>query len=77
MIGRFPWSGVRRLPCVSLFATLIALAFAVWPAATLWGQYDRMAIIAGDYWRLLFGHWTHISAEHLFWDVLMFLVLSV
>ncbi len=77
MTGRFPWSGVRRLPCVSLCTTLIALAFAAWPAATLWGQYDRMAIAAGDYWRLLSGHWTHISAEHLFWDVLMFLVLSV
>ncbi len=77
MIATFPWSGVRRLPGVSLCTTLIALVLAAWPAATLWGQYDRVAIAAGEYWRLLSGHWTHISAEHLFWDVLMFLVLSV
>jgi len=39
--------------------------------------YDRTAIQAGEIWRLLTGHLTHYSAEHLLWDALMFVVLGV
>lgn len=31
--------------------------------------YDRSAILAGELWRLLTGHWVHFSASHLFYDV--------
>ena len=30
--------------------------------------YDRSAILAGEFWRLLTGHWVHFSASHLLWD---------
>jgi rhomboid family GlyGly-CTERM serine protease len=42
-----------------------------------WLAYDRMAIQAGETWRLLTGHLTHYNADHLFWDVLAFVVLGV
>ena len=39
-------------------------------------QYDRSAISAGQWWRLLTGHLTHWNKDHLFWNVLMFAVLG-
>ncbi len=39
-------------------------------------EYDRTAIAAGELWRLLTGHWTHWSGEHLFWDLLVFAVAA-
>lgn len=35
-------------------------------------QYDRAAISAGQWWRLVTGHWAHWSADHLFWDAMAF-----
>jgi rhomboid family GlyGly-CTERM serine protease len=49
---------------------------AALPGLTTWLQYDRLAIAAGELWRLCSGHWTHVSGEHLFWDVLMFVILG-
>lgn len=45
-----------------------ALAIAVWAsgpefAAVL--QYQRDAIIEGQYWRLFTGHWAHLGWQHL------------
>ena len=37
---------------------------------------DRQAIQAGQAWRLLTGYLAHWSLDHLFWDVLMFVVLG-
>jgi rhomboid family GlyGly-CTERM serine protease len=31
--------------------------------------YQRDAIAAGEWWRLLTGHWVHGDAEHLLWDL--------
>ena len=42
-----------------------------------WLAYDRTAIQAGEIWRLLTGHITHYSADHLLWDALMFVVLGL
>jgi rhomboid family GlyGly-CTERM serine protease len=42
-----------------------------------WLAYDCTAIQAGEIWRLLTGHLTHYSADHLLWDTLMFVVLGV
>ena len=39
--------------------------------------YDRTAIIAGEVWRLVTGHLTHWNADHLFWDIAMFMILGV
>jgi rhomboid family GlyGly-CTERM serine protease len=44
------------------------------PDLTAWATFDRTAIAAGQLWRLITGHWTHWSGEHLGWDLLVFAV---
>jgi len=38
--------------------------------------FDRTAIAAGEYWRLLTGHLAHWGSDHLTWDLAMFAVLG-
>lgn len=68
---------LSRIPCTSLLLTAAALVIYALPGAATTLQYDRTAIAAGELWRILSGHWTHISASHLFWNVLAFLLLAV
>lgn len=70
------WHTAGHLPYASLALATIALVIAALPCLGTWLQYDRLAIAAGECWRLWSGHWTHVSGEHLFWDVLMFVVLG-
>jgi rhomboid family GlyGly-CTERM serine protease len=51
-----------------------AVAIYLWPAATAWLEYHRVLIESGQLWRLLSCQWTHCSAGHLFFDVLVLLV---
>jgi hypothetical protein len=39
-------------------------------------QFDRTSLAAGEVWRLATEHVTHWNAEHLQWDLLMFIVLG-
>ena len=39
-------------------------------------QYDRAAILHGEVWRLLTGHFVHWTPAHLAWDLLAFLILG-
>lgn len=39
-------------------------------------QLDRGAILNGQVWRVLTGHLTHWSGDHLLWDLLMFVILG-
>ena len=66
----------RHLPYASLILAGAALLVARWPSVTLWLQYDRLSITTGEWWRFLTGHWTHVSDDHLVWDVVMFVVLG-
>jgi rhomboid family GlyGly-CTERM serine protease len=47
-----------------LFASLVASA----PSLGDLLCYDRAAILRGELWRLLTGHWVHFSAAHLLWN---------
>ena len=38
--------------------------------------YDRAAIRAGEYWRLLSGHLVHLDRAHLAWNLAAFVVLG-
>lgn len=67
----------RRIPCASLFLAGAAAVLFLWPDLATHLQYDRAAIAAGEVWRLVAGHWTHYSFDHLFWDVLAFAALGV
>ncbi|MEJ2689520.1 MAG: rhombosortase [Deltaproteobacteria bacterium] len=37
-------------------------------------QYDRNDIAGGEFWRLITGHWTHWSFDHLWWCLLVFVL---
>lgn len=39
-------------------------------------EFDRIAILHGEVWRLITGHFVHWSAAHLAWDVLAFFALG-
>ena len=66
----------RRIPCASLLLAAAAVLIAWMPSASLVLEYDRAAIATGQIWRLVSCHWTHVSADHLIWDVTTFIVLG-
>lgn len=63
-----------------MILTLAIVAAAVlaglFPGAAALLEYDRAAVAGGELWRLVTGHLTHLSREHLLWDVLTFAVLA-
>ena len=76
---RFPSLRGRLLGAPAVLAGPLLLSAAavltfLLPSATELLEYDRTAILAGQVWRLVTGHWTHASLDHLGWDVLAFAV---
>jgi rhomboid family GlyGly-CTERM serine protease len=63
-----------RLPGASLLLT--AVAFVLWfaPALSSWCDWNRS--LPWQLWRWLTGHFCHWSADHLTWDVVVFLFLG-
>ena len=61
---------------ISIVIAAIAAALVALPGISELLQFDRTAILAGEWWRMLTSHLTHFGTSHLFWDVLMFLVLG-
>jgi rhomboid family GlyGly-CTERM serine protease len=55
------------------FVTIVIFAF---PKLTTCLQLDFNSVADGQWWRLITGHLTHYNAQHLFWDLLMFVVLG-
>lgn len=43
----------------------------------LWLRYDRTAIFAGDFWRVLTGHFVHLTSMHLVMNLVGFLLIWV
>ena len=62
------------LASIRLTLLLAALAVGAWlaPGVAPLLQYDRSALSRGELWRLLTGHLTHWTADHLLWDVAVF-----
>jgi rhomboid family GlyGly-CTERM serine protease len=60
---------------ISFLLISIAPLLHVFPRATSSLQFDRPAVAAGQFWRLLTCHWTHWSADHLFWSAGTFALL--
>jgi rhomboid family GlyGly-CTERM serine protease len=56
-------------------AIAVLLIFATDSAAMF--EFSRGRLAAGQWWRVLTGHLTHWSADHLGWDLMMFVVLGV
>ncbi|QEG00264.1 Rhomboid family protein [Stieleria maiorica] len=61
---------------VTLAVSAIAILAHVVPNLAAVLQLDFASAAAGQWWRLLSGHLTHYDSQHLFWDVLMFVVLG-
>lgn len=64
-------------PIVSLCLALAAVTAALLPGVTVWLQYDRAAVAAGETWRIFSGHVTHFGSQHLLLDVAALLILGV
>ena len=71
-----PPHAAGRLPGASLLLAAAAIILFVLVPMTDILQYERVAISEGQLWRILTGHFTHWSPDHLFWDVLAFTVLG-
>lgn len=71
------WGGVLfgRAP-VTLLVSAITVAAYAFPSLTAELQLDFASVDSGQCWRLLSGHLTHFGGGHLFWDLLMFVVLG-
>jgi rhomboid family GlyGly-CTERM serine protease len=54
---------------------MVALHGLAGPASELL-VLDRQAIVDGELWRLITGHWVHSDGEHLAWNVAGLLVLG-
>lgn len=66
---------LSRIP-VTLAISAAALLVAILPPLAETLQFDRLAISAGETWRLATCHLVHWNLEHLKWDLLMFAVLG-
>lgn len=66
----------KHFPILTLTLAVVACAIHVVPGAADALDYDRAALGGGEWWRFLSGHLTHFDANHLLWDVGMFLVLG-
>ena len=73
-----PCRPVRQWPQADLtvWLTVLCLGIALLPNADSWLQFDRSAIAAGQWWRVVTGHFTHWNGEHLFWDLSIFAILG-
>ena len=63
-----------HLPWCTWGLASVAVAVFFTPSATGWLAYEKDAVGLGEVWRFATGHLTHWSFEHLFWDVLAFIV---
>ena len=67
----------KHIPFFTLLFSLPAVGIFLFPAAAGLLQYQRPAIIQGEFWRLFTQHWTHWNADHLFWDLATFVGLGI
>ena len=67
---------LRIAPFTFSIAAIAILAHFIGPLRNAL-ELDRVLVWQGQWWRIWTGHITHFSAEHLFWDLGMFVVLGV
>jgi rhomboid family GlyGly-CTERM serine protease len=59
-----------------LALALVAVAIQFIPHAAGMLELSRAAVLHGELWRIVTGHFTHFSNQHLAWDVVTFTVLG-
>jgi rhomboid family GlyGly-CTERM serine protease len=65
-------SPIGRLPIVTIALSATTIAMFMCAGCRDLFAYDRASIACGEAWRLVTGHLTHWSADHLGWDLVMF-----
>lgn len=79
MIARAPFGGpagsAQPFPWATLALALAALAAWCVPGATAALELDR-ALVGHEAWRLVGGHLTHFTVEHLVWDLVVLIGLG-
>jgi len=65
-----------NFPILTVLFCLLAVSTTLSSQMTSLMQFNRSAIMEGEIWRIFTGHLTHWSLSHLFWDILVFLVLA-
>ncbi len=76
-IGNVESHGSLRLPWHTFILLLISFAMYMFGGPAAEGLvFDRQAIMQGELWRLLIGHWVHADLEHLAWNLIAFGILG-
>lgn len=56
---------------------VFSAAFMLLPEAIQEALYfDRSALVSGQVWSLISGHWIHADIQHLFWNIIGLIVLG-
>jgi len=69
-------TAARRAPRAPLLGLVAAVVVCASPWLTDLLQFDRTRVASGEWWRLVTGHWTHWTLDHLWWDGAVFFVLA-
>jgi len=67
---------MKKLPFLTLFLGALALFVFGQPGWAEVLEFNRAALAQGELWRLFTGHLTHFSADHLKWDLAVFVALG-
>jgi rhomboid family GlyGly-CTERM serine protease len=60
---------VGHVPLWTLVLVIGGLLVYIIPGLSAHLQYDRTAILTGEWWRVVTGNWVHFSASHLSYDL--------
>ena len=63
-------SATTKPPILTLILISLAILASASPVLADWLVWDRAAIAAGQWWRLITGHFVHFSLRHLICDAL-------
>ena len=68
---------MKKLPFLTLGIGSVALLLAASPSWSTALELNRSALAQGEFWRLVTGHLTHFTTDHLRWDLAVFVALGV
>ncbi|MEA2011905.1 MAG: rhombosortase [Verrucomicrobiota bacterium] len=60
-----------------IFLGFLSICVFCFPIATEMMQFDRDCLMKIQLWRLITGHFTHFSVNHLVWDLVVFVSLGI
>lgn len=66
-----------HLPWATLAVALLAVAVQAWPAAQGMLEYNRVAVLGNELWRLWSAHAVHFGPSHLWWNLAVFVVAGI